>query len=75
MKRDQEAGFSLLEVVIVMGIMGAMALAFMSMQSSQIKANNFLLYQVRRTEIKGAILGQFLNDPANCGCLFRNAGA
>jgi prepilin-type N-terminal cleavage/methylation domain-containing protein len=66
-------GFSLAEILVVTAIMGIMALAMMTMQSNQVKANNFLQFQLKRTELQGAILGQILNDPNQCACLFQGA--
>jgi prepilin-type N-terminal cleavage/methylation domain-containing protein len=68
-----ENGFSLSEMMIVAGIMGVLLLAMMTMQSNQTKANNFLQFQLRRTELQGAIVGQFLKDANNCACLFKGA--
>lgn len=68
-------GFSLIEIVVVSGIMGIMALVMMTMQQSQMKANNYLEFQLKRTQLEGAIIGQFLKDPNNCRCLFSGATA
>lgn len=61
---------TLVEVLIVTSIMGFLMLAMMTMQTNQTKSNNFLEFQLKRTELQGAIVGQFLNDPSNCACLF-----
>lgn len=66
-------GFSLVEIMIVAGVMGIMMFMMMTMQMNQMKANNFLQFQMKKIEIQRNILGQFLSDPNNCGCLFQNA--
>lgn len=71
--RDQD-GFSLIEVMVAIAIFGVAMAAFMTMQTQQTKTNNFIQFQLKRTELQGAIIGQFLNDPKNCACLFQNAG-
>jgi len=53
-----------------MGIMGVLALGMMTMQSNLLKTNNFLEFQLKRTQLQGAIVGQFLKDSNNCKCLF-----
>ncbi len=68
-----ERGFSLVEIMIGTVIMGIMMLAMVTMQSSQMKANNYLQFQLKRTELQGAIIGQILNDANNCACLFKGA--
>ena len=71
--RLNENGFSLIEMLIVTGIMGVMSLAMMAMQSNASKANNYLHFQLKRSELQGAIVGQVLNNPNNCACLFSGA--
>jgi len=66
-------GFSLVEVMVVVGIMGISTLAMMSMHTTQLKANNYLEFQLKRTQLQGTIINQFLNDPNNCKCLFNGA--
>ena len=66
-------GFSLVEILIVTGVMGVMMLAMMTMQSNQMKSNNYLEFQLKRTQLEGTLLGQFLSDPKNCACLFAGA--
>lgn len=66
-------GFSLVETLLVVGIASVIMLAMASMQKNQSLTNNFIEFQLKRTQLQGAILGQFLNDPANCQCLFRGA--
>jgi prepilin-type N-terminal cleavage/methylation domain-containing protein len=68
-------GFSLVETMVVVGIVGVMALAMMTMQSNQVKSNNYLEFQLKRTQLQGVLLGQFLKDPNNCACLFAGATA
>lgn len=70
-----ERGFSLLEVMIVTGVMGFMVLAMLTMQSNQLKSNNYLEFQLKRTQLQNALIGQVLNDPLNCSCLFAGASA
>jgi hypothetical protein len=70
-----QLGFSLLEIMIVVGLMGVTLLGLMAMQRVQVKSNSFLHFQLKKTEIQAALLSQFLNYPINCGCLFKNANA
>lgn len=73
MNRNPKNGFSLVEVLVVMGIMGVMMAAMMTMQSNMVKSNNFLIFQVNRAALKSAVMGQFLNNTTNCKCLFAGA--
>lgn len=73
MSHPNERGFSLIEVLIVAGVMGIVLLAMMTMQSNQLKATNFLEFRLKKTELKTVLLGQFLTNPDHCACLFAGA--
>jgi hypothetical protein len=66
-------GFSLVEVMVLVGIMSLMMFAMMTMQSNQMKSNNFLEFQLKRTQLQGTLIGQVLKDANNCGCIFQGA--
>lgn len=68
-------GASLVEVMIMGAIMGIIMLSMVGLQSSQMKSNNFLQFQMLRTQLQSALIGQVLNDPTNCACLFAGATA
>ena len=48
-------------------------LVMATMQTNQLRSNNFLEFQMKRTQLQAAIVGQVLGDPNNCACLFRGA--
>ncbi len=68
-----KGGFTLVELVIASGVMAVMMFAMMSMQTNQMKTNNFLEFQLKKTQLHGSILGQVISDPYNCNCLFNGA--
>lgn len=72
-KALQKNGFSLIEVVIIAGVMAVLMFAMISMQTNQSRSNNYLEFQLKTIQLRGQILGQFLNDPENCRCLFNGA--
>lgn len=47
--------------------------AIMSMQTNLSRSNNFLEFQLKRTQLHGSILSQVLSDSDQCKCLFRGA--
>lgn len=53
--------------------MSVLILSMVTMHSSQLKTTNFLEFQLKRTQLHGTLLGQFLRDPNNCACLFNGA--
>lgn len=67
-------GFSLIEVLMVTAILGVMALVMVTMTTNQLKTNNFLEFQLKRDQLRASVVGQFLTNPQNCACLFKNAG-
>ena len=68
-------GFSLVEILVVTGIMGIMMLAMVTLQTNQSKANAYLEFQLKRTQMHGTLVGQVLKDPNNCACLFAGSNA
>lgn len=58
---------------MVSGLIGLSAVAFTTLFTQQIRSQNFLTFQMRRTDIQTAISGQFLIDPIQCSCLFKLA--
>lgn len=66
---------SLIEVIVVTGIISVIMLAMLTMQSNQMKSNNYLEFQLKRTQLHGTLVGQFLKDSNNCACLFNGASS
>lgn len=66
-------GMTLIEVVIVSGIMVVTALAMSTMMTNQAKATRYLETQLKREQLRMVLIGQFLRDPNNCKCLFFGA--
>lgn len=66
-------GFSLIEVMIAVSLLTLVMLAATTFFAQQLKANNFLEFQSKREQMRLAMLGQVLNNPANCKCLFSGA--
>ncbi len=63
----------MIEVVIAAGVLSIVVVAAGSFFSQQTKANNFLDFQSKRSQLRLTLLGQFLNNPNNCQCLFAGA--
>lgn len=66
-------GMTLVEVMIVTGLMVTTALVMMTITSNQLKANSFLEFQLRREQLRMVLIGQFLGNSNNCKCLFNGA--
>lgn len=66
-------GMSLIEVMIVAGVMAISMAAMMSMFQQQAKSFNFLEFQGKREQLRATLMGQFLNNSDNCKCLFSGA--
>ncbi len=72
---NKNNGMSLIEIMIATGIMGILMMVMTTMQTNQLRSNNFLQFQLHRTQLQGTIIGQFLSDPNNCKCLFAGANS
>lgn len=66
-------GFSIIEVMVAVGLLTLVMLAATTFFAQQLKANHFLEFQSKREQLRLAMLGQVLNNPANCKCLFNGA--
>lgn len=66
-------GMTLIEILIVAGVMSIMMLAVATIQQQQMKSNSFIEFQAKKEQLRLTLLGQFLNDPNNCKCLFRGS--
>lgn len=64
-------GITLVETLIAVGLMGAGALAMMTMQENSMKGVATVEYKLKRNDLKAMITNQFLSDPDNCKCLFQ----
>lgn len=67
-------GFSIVELLLAVGLLSMTALAFSGLFTQQIKATNFLEFQTKKEQLRLALLGQFLSDSNNCKCLFDGVG-
>lgn len=73
--KKYQNGMSLVEVMLVVGVMGIVTLGVMTMLDHQQKSNNFLDYQLQKMQLQSTLVGQILNNPDNCACLFSGANA
>lgn len=73
MGKFKSAGFSLVEMTITLGLMGAGALFMMNMQENNMRMMATIEAKINRMEMKGIIQQQILSNPDNCKCLFENA--
>lgn len=73
MINDNSKGFSLVEILMAVAIFSFLAIAIAQMTNNQVKANNFLEFQLKRTQLHVALLDQVLKNPNNCGCIFSGA--
>lgn len=64
-------GFTLVESLVAVGLMGVGALAMMAMQENSMKGVATVEYKLKRNDLKSMITNQFLSDPENCKCLFQ----
>ena len=71
--KKHSSGFSLIEIMIALGIMSVVALGMIAIFTQQMKSSNFNDFRAERTQLDLSIVGQFLNDPNNCKCLFAGA--
>ncbi len=70
MCNSKPKGFSLVEILVVMAIMSIMALGSANFFVWQMKSNNFSDLQSKRTQLRLALLGQFLSSSSHCKCAF-----
>ncbi len=66
-------GFSLVEVMVALGVGSILMFATMTMYNNQLKANNYTDFQIKTTQLRSSLVGQFLNSADNCKCLFAGA--
>src|SRR5690606_14563271 len=72
-KRTHQNGVTLVEVLVVAGFMSILMMAMITMQTHQSKSNNYLEFQLKRTQLQQVIVSQVLSDAQNCACLFAGA--
>jgi prepilin-type N-terminal cleavage/methylation domain-containing protein len=70
LKTSNQNGFTLVEVMIVVGIQAVVALGTITFIQSQLQATNFVEYKTKQIGLRLNLTGQFLSDPNNCKCLF-----
>ena len=63
----------MIEVMIASAIGLVVMLGALTFFQNQNKANNYVEFQGKREQLRLTLLGQFLNDPNNCKCLFGGA--
>lgn len=64
-----QSGMTLIEILVVVGIMAISMSAMLVMQQNQLLANNFLEFQLKKIQAESAIVNQVLNNPQNCACM------
>jgi hypothetical protein len=69
-KVNTDVGATLVEMLVVSALMGIMMLAMLSMQDNQLKSNNYLEFQLKRTQLQTELIGQVFTNANNCACLF-----
>lgn len=69
--RNWTKGFSLVEMTVTMGLMGAGALFMLNMQDNNMKTMAGIEAKVQRMEMKAMISQMILSNPDNCKCLFQ----
>jgi len=74
-KLNSRSGATIVEVLVAGAIMIIMMLAMMTMQDNQLKGNNYLDFQLKRTQLQAELVGQVFNNANNCACLFAGSAA
>lgn len=72
MKKHQQ-GFSLVEIMIGIVLLGMMSMGMLSLLDSQLKQANYFEFTSKREQIRATLVGQFLSSKDNCRCLFNGA--
>lgn len=72
---NQERGFTLVEVLVVLGIVGVISAALMTVMQNQLKQANHFEFLGKKEQLRMILLGQFLNHNNNCRCLFNGASS
>ncbi len=72
-KRLGNKGFTLIEVIIVAGLMGGVALVMAELFKGQQKQTAKIELLYKTEQLRSVILGQVLDDPLNCKCMFESA--
>lgn len=65
----QQAGFSLIQVMIAGALMAGLMVAYMNFHDQQLKSTNYIEFLGKKEQLRLTLMGQFLNDPTNCKCL------
>lgn len=61
------------KVLVAAGIIGVITLVILSIQTNKNESNTLVEFQLKRTQLHHVLIGQFLNEPNNCECLFKGA--
>nr|AGU11999.1 hypothetical protein [uncultured organism] len=64
---------TLVEVLVMVAILAASGLVMATLFTNQRKAVSYLEFTTKREQMRLALLGQVLNEPNNCRCLFQGA--
>jgi len=72
---NNSKGFTLVEMMIVLGVLGLATTAFVSLQSNQLRSANYTEFQSKRSQLTNSLTQMFLNNANNCACLFNGANS
>ncbi len=70
MKYLKNTGFSLVESMMVFGLLGAGAAGMIGLLDAQSKGSNRTEFMNLKEQLRTTVIAQFLNFPPNCKCLF-----
>lgn len=70
---NRKSGFSLIEVLIVIGILGVTSLALVSLMDYARSSSEGVRFLIKREQLRTQIITQVLNNPNNCRCIFANS--
>lgn len=69
----KQKGFSLVEAMMVLGLMAAAGVAVMTFMQNQSKVSNRMEYVNLRDQLRSTLLSQFLTSSESCKCVFEGA--
>lgn len=73
MQKLNQAGISILETIIGLGISIAIVIGLMSVFNQQTKQTNYGDFRAKIVQTRLALISQVLSNPDNCKCLFEGA--
>lgn len=69
----KDKGFSLIEVMIALSVLGAITVGLMSFFQDQHKNANTFEFMGKKEQLRLSLIGQFLSKSENCKCLFQSS--